>query len=205
MSPFFHFPPTFPPSPTLKMLKQRQTFANHFGPSGVSVLFTTFTLQQCWLPASVHAVLFIYWVLAFITKSIKLWKFLEYDIGLRFLRCCITIFLVVLYALLMAVEVNVIRIRVRECIWLKVIPVFSPFSPANFVLLSPCRNTSSFPTLRRWNRRRIYRIWEFDSCSRLWTCCPRFRFDKHQAKNAKDRAVSWFLASKNVSFTISDL
>ncbi|XP_029681721.1 ATP-binding cassette sub-family C member 9 isoform X3 [Takifugu rubripes] len=56
-------------------------------------------------------VLFIYWVLAFITKSIKLWKFLEYDIGLRFLRCCITIFVVVLYALLMAVEVNVIRIR----------------------------------------------------------------------------------------------
>lgn len=170
------------------------TFNVPFGPIGLSVLFTTFML----LPVSVHAVLFIYWVLAFITKSIKLWKFLEYDIGLRFLRCCITIFLVVLYALLMAVEVNVIRIRVRECVWLKIIPVFSPFSPAltNFVLLSPCRNMSSFPTLRRWNRRRICRIWEFDSSSRLWTFCPRCRYDKHQEKNAKDRAVSWFLASK---------
>lgn len=164
-------------------------------------------LWQCWLLVSVRAVLFIYWVLAFITKSIKLWKFLEYDIGLRFLRCCITIFLVVLYALLMAVEVNVIRIRVRGCVWLKIIPGFSPFRPAltNFVLLSPCRNMSSFPTLRRWSRRRIYRIWEFDSCSHLSTCCPRFRYDELQEKNAKDRAVSWFLASKNVSFTIYHL
>ncbi|XP_054623345.1 ATP-binding cassette sub-family C member 9 isoform X1 [Dunckerocampus dactyliophorus] len=56
-------------------------------------------------------VLFIYWVLAFITKSIKLWKFVEYKVGLQQLRFCITALLVILYGLLMAVEVNVIRIR----------------------------------------------------------------------------------------------
>lgn len=57
--------------------------------------------------------LFIYWVLAFITKSIKLWKFAENKVGVIHLRFCITTFLVALYALLMAVEVNVIRIRVN--------------------------------------------------------------------------------------------
>lgn len=56
--------------------------------------------------------LFIYWVLAFITKSIKLWKFAENKVGVIHLRFCITTVLVALYALLMAVEVNVIRIRV---------------------------------------------------------------------------------------------
>ncbi|KAJ3612093.1 hypothetical protein NHX12_020370, partial [Muraenolepis orangiensis] len=56
-------------------------------------------------------VLFIYWVLAFITKSIKLWKFAQYNVGPRHLRFCITALLVMLYGLLMAVEVNVIRVR----------------------------------------------------------------------------------------------
>uniref|UniRef100_A0A3Q1FN39 ATP-binding cassette, sub-family C (CFTR/MRP), member 9 n=1 Tax=Acanthochromis polyacanthus TaxID=80966 RepID=A0A3Q1FN39_9TELE len=56
-------------------------------------------------------VLFIYWVLAFITKSIKLWKFAEYNIGPQHLRFCITALLVILYGLLMAVEINVIRVR----------------------------------------------------------------------------------------------
>ncbi|XP_051911524.1 ATP-binding cassette sub-family C member 9 isoform X2 [Hippocampus zosterae] len=56
-------------------------------------------------------VLFIYWVLAFITKSIKLWKFAMYKVGMRHLRFCITALLVLLYGLLMAVEINVIRIR----------------------------------------------------------------------------------------------
>ncbi|XP_054595794.1 ATP-binding cassette sub-family C member 9 isoform X4 [Nothobranchius furzeri] len=56
-------------------------------------------------------VLFIYWVLAFITKSIKLWKFAEFSVGPQHLRFCITALLVVLYGLLMAVEINVIRVR----------------------------------------------------------------------------------------------
>ncbi|XP_035003071.1 ATP-binding cassette sub-family C member 9 [Hippoglossus stenolepis] len=56
-------------------------------------------------------VLFIYWVLAFITKSIKLWKYTEYNVGPRHLRFCITALLVILYGLLMGVEVNVIRVR----------------------------------------------------------------------------------------------
>lgn len=65
-------------------------------------------------PVSVFTVLFIYWVLAFITKSIKLWKFAEYHVGPQHLRFCITALLVVLYGLLMAVEINVIRVRVSE-------------------------------------------------------------------------------------------
>ncbi|XP_077400462.1 ATP-binding cassette sub-family C member 9 isoform X2 [Vanacampus margaritifer] len=56
-------------------------------------------------------VLFIYWVLAFITKSIKLWKFAVYTVDMKQLRFCITTLLVLLYGLLMAVEINVIRIR----------------------------------------------------------------------------------------------
>uniref|UniRef100_A0A3P8USD2 ATP-binding cassette, sub-family C (CFTR/MRP), member 9 n=1 Tax=Cynoglossus semilaevis TaxID=244447 RepID=A0A3P8USD2_CYNSE len=56
-------------------------------------------------------VLFIYWVLAFITKSIKLWKYTELDVGPQHLRFCITALLVILYGLLMAVEINVIRVR----------------------------------------------------------------------------------------------
>lgn len=60
------------------------------------------------------AVLFIYWVLAFITKTIKMWTFLEYGVGIRQLRFCITMLLVLLYGLLMAVEINVIRVRVGK-------------------------------------------------------------------------------------------
>ncbi|KAJ0012653.1 hypothetical protein NQD34_016987 [Periophthalmus magnuspinnatus] len=56
-------------------------------------------------------VLFIYWILAFITKTIKLWKFVVFGVRPRHLRFCITALLVLLYGLLMAVEVNVIRIR----------------------------------------------------------------------------------------------
>ncbi|XP_051974491.1 ATP-binding cassette sub-family C member 9-like isoform X1 [Xyrauchen texanus] len=55
--------------------------------------------------------LFIYWILAFITKMIKLWKFAEASLGVQQLSFCITALLVVLYGLLMAVEVNVIRVR----------------------------------------------------------------------------------------------
>ncbi|XP_041833390.1 ATP-binding cassette sub-family C member 9 isoform X2 [Melanotaenia boesemani] len=56
-------------------------------------------------------VLFIYWVLAFVTKSIKLWKFTEFHVGPQHLRFCITTLLVILYGLLMGVEINVIRVR----------------------------------------------------------------------------------------------
>lgn len=62
----------------------------------------------------VHTVLFIYWVLAFITKSIKLGKFIVYSVGPQHLRFHITTLLVILYGLLMAVEVNVIRVRVSH-------------------------------------------------------------------------------------------
>uniref|UniRef100_A0A673APH7 ATP-binding cassette, sub-family C (CFTR/MRP), member 9 n=1 Tax=Sphaeramia orbicularis TaxID=375764 RepID=A0A673APH7_9TELE len=69
----------------------------------VFLLFITFPI--------LFIVLFIYWVLAFITKSIKLWKFAEFTVGIRQLRFCITALLVILYGLLMAVEINVIRVR----------------------------------------------------------------------------------------------
>lgn len=53
-------------------------------------------------------------MLAFITKSIKLWKYAEFKVGPQHLRFCITALLVLLYGLLMAVEINVIRVRVSN-------------------------------------------------------------------------------------------
>ncbi|XP_061084939.1 ATP-binding cassette sub-family C member 9 isoform X4 [Conger conger] len=55
--------------------------------------------------------LFIYWVLAFITKTIKLGKYWQHHVGIQHMRFCITALLVLLYGLLMAVEINVIRVR----------------------------------------------------------------------------------------------
>uniref|UniRef100_A0A668TUA3 ATP-binding cassette, sub-family C (CFTR/MRP), member 9 n=1 Tax=Oreochromis aureus TaxID=47969 RepID=A0A668TUA3_OREAU len=69
----------------------------------VFLLFITFPI--------LFIVLFIYWVLAFITKSIKLWKFAEDKDASQYLRLYITALLVILYGLLMAVEINVIRVR----------------------------------------------------------------------------------------------
>lgn len=60
------------------------------------------------------AVLLIYWVLAFIMKTIKFAKYTEHGISLRQLRYCITALLVLLYGLLLAVEINVILGRVSE-------------------------------------------------------------------------------------------
>ncbi|KAM3924479.1 LOW QUALITY PROTEIN: ATP-binding cassette sub-family C member 9 [Leptodactylus fuscus] len=55
--------------------------------------------------------LFLYWILAFISKTIKLVKYCENGVGVHQLRFCITGAMVVLYGLLMAVEINVIRVR----------------------------------------------------------------------------------------------
>nr|XP_033808126.1 LOW QUALITY PROTEIN: ATP-binding cassette sub-family C member 9 [Geotrypetes seraphini] len=55
--------------------------------------------------------LFLYWILAFISKTIKLVKYCEYEVGVSQLRFCITATMVILYGLLMAVEINVIRVR----------------------------------------------------------------------------------------------
>ncbi|XP_054632452.1 ATP-binding cassette sub-family C member 8 isoform X4 [Dunckerocampus dactyliophorus] len=59
--------------------------------------------------------LLIYWVLAFIMKTIKFAKYTEHGIGPRQLRYCITGLLVLLYGLLLAVEVNVIMGRRYMC------------------------------------------------------------------------------------------
>ncbi|XP_048355473.1 ATP-binding cassette sub-family C member 9 isoform X9 [Sphaerodactylus townsendi] len=55
--------------------------------------------------------LFLYWVMAFVTKTIKLVRYCQDAVPLAQLRFCITVIMVVLYGLLMAVEINVIRIR----------------------------------------------------------------------------------------------
>ncbi|XP_051915981.1 ATP-binding cassette sub-family C member 8 isoform X3 [Hippocampus zosterae] len=59
--------------------------------------------------------LLIYWVLAFIVKTIKFVKYTEHGIGARQLRYCITCLLVLLYGLLLAVEINVILGRRYMC------------------------------------------------------------------------------------------
>ncbi|TNN59789.1 ATP-binding cassette sub-family C member 8 [Liparis tanakae] len=59
--------------------------------------------------------LLIYWVLAFIMKTIKFAKYTEHGIGTRQLRYCITGLLVLLYGLLLAVEINVILGRRYMC------------------------------------------------------------------------------------------
>ncbi|XP_061678386.1 ATP-binding cassette sub-family C member 8 isoform X1 [Syngnathoides biaculeatus] len=59
--------------------------------------------------------LLIYWVLAFIMKTIKFAKYTEHGIGPRQLRYCITCLLVLLYGLLLAVEINVILGRRYVC------------------------------------------------------------------------------------------
>ncbi|XP_067849957.1 ATP-binding cassette sub-family C member 8 isoform X1 [Heptranchias perlo] len=55
--------------------------------------------------------LLVYWTLAFITKTVKFAKFYEHGIGLSQLRFCIATLLAILYGMLLAVEVNVIRVR----------------------------------------------------------------------------------------------
>ncbi|KPP62631.1 ATP-binding cassette sub-family C member 8-like, partial [Scleropages formosus] len=50
--------------------------------------------------------LLIYWVLAFVTKTIKFAKYYEQGVGMGQLRFCITGLLVLLYGLLLAVEIN---------------------------------------------------------------------------------------------------
>ncbi|XP_078537187.1 ATP-binding cassette sub-family C member 8 isoform X2 [Lissotriton helveticus] len=55
--------------------------------------------------------LLVYWTIAFITKTIKFVKFCDNGIGLSQLRFCLTGLLVILYGMLLAVEMNVIRVR----------------------------------------------------------------------------------------------
>lgn len=66
--------------------------------------------------------LLIYWVLAFVSKTIKFVKYTEHGIGLRQLRFGITGLLTLLYGLLLAVEINVILTRVNDCVSVICIP-----------------------------------------------------------------------------------
>ncbi|KAJ7422498.1 ATP-binding cassette transporter sub-family C member 8 [Willisornis vidua] len=55
--------------------------------------------------------LFVYWIMAFVTKTIKLVRYCQDGVPFSQLRFCITGIMVILYGLLMAVEINVIRVR----------------------------------------------------------------------------------------------
>ncbi len=66
--------------------------------------------------------LLIYWVLAFLSKAIKFAKYTDHGIGLRQLRFGITGLLTLLYGLLLAVEINVILSRVKDCVSVMFIP-----------------------------------------------------------------------------------
>ncbi|XP_067415342.1 ATP-binding cassette sub-family C member 9 isoform X2 [Emydura macquarii macquarii] len=55
--------------------------------------------------------LFLYWIMAFVTKTIKLVRYCEDGVSFSQLRFCITGIMVILYGLLMAVEINVVRVR----------------------------------------------------------------------------------------------
>lgn len=76
-------------------------------------IFSRFVLCLfCALICGFLSALLIYWVLAFIMKTIKFAKYTEHGIGPGQLRFCITGLLVLLYGLLLAVEINVILGRV---------------------------------------------------------------------------------------------
>ncbi|XP_038663730.1 ATP-binding cassette sub-family C member 8 isoform X5 [Scyliorhinus canicula] len=60
--------------------------------------------------------LLVYWTLAFVTKTVKFAKFCEHGIGLSQLRFCIAALLAILYGMLLAVEVNVIRVRKKSSV-----------------------------------------------------------------------------------------
>ena len=66
--------------------------------------------------SGLSSALLIYWILAFIMKTIKFAKYTEHGIGPRQLRYCITGLLMMVYGLLLAVEINVILGRVSECV-----------------------------------------------------------------------------------------
>ncbi|MEE6499452.1 hypothetical protein FKM82_003458 [Ascaphus truei] len=55
--------------------------------------------------------LLVYWTLAFITKTIKFVKFCDNGVGFLELRFCLTGLLAIFYGMLLAVEMNVIRVR----------------------------------------------------------------------------------------------
>ncbi|XP_068116443.1 ATP-binding cassette sub-family C member 8 isoform X2 [Hyperolius riggenbachi] len=55
--------------------------------------------------------LLVYWMLAFITKTIKFVKFWDNGVWFLQLRFCLTGLLAIFYGMLLAVEINVIRVR----------------------------------------------------------------------------------------------
>uniref|UniRef100_A0A8D3ABM7 ATP-binding cassette, sub-family C (CFTR/MRP), member 8 n=1 Tax=Scophthalmus maximus TaxID=52904 RepID=A0A8D3ABM7_SCOMX len=82
--------------------------------SGIASIIYYHNIETSNFPKLLIALL-IYWMLAFITKTIKFAKYTEHGIGPRQLRYCITGLLAVLYGLLLAVEINVILGRRYMC------------------------------------------------------------------------------------------
>uniref|UniRef100_A0A8C5GGQ2 ATP-binding cassette, sub-family C (CFTR/MRP), member 8 n=1 Tax=Gouania willdenowi TaxID=441366 RepID=A0A8C5GGQ2_GOUWI len=82
--------------------------------AGVTSIIYYHNIETSNFPRLLLALL-IYWVLAFIMKTIKFAKYTEHGISPRQLRYCITGLLVLLYGLLLAVEINVILGRRYVC------------------------------------------------------------------------------------------
>lgn len=77
-------------------------------------LYVFATVELVNLDVFFSTALLFYWTLAFITKTIKFVKFCDNGVGFSQLRFCLTGLLVVLYGMLLAVEINVIRVRVSN-------------------------------------------------------------------------------------------
>lgn len=77
-------------------------------------LYVFATVELVNLDIFFSTALLFYWTLAFITKTIKFVKFCDNGVGFSQLRFCLTGLLVVLYGMLLAVEINVIRVRVSN-------------------------------------------------------------------------------------------
>ncbi|XP_046890754.1 ATP-binding cassette sub-family C member 8 isoform X2 [Hypomesus transpacificus] len=82
--------------------------------AGVTSIIYYHNIETSNFPKLLIALL-IYWMLAFLMKTIKFAKYTEHGIGPRQLRYCITGLLALLYGLLLAVEVNVILGRRYIC------------------------------------------------------------------------------------------
>ncbi|XP_072291740.1 ATP-binding cassette sub-family C member 8-like [Eucyclogobius newberryi] len=82
--------------------------------AGITSIIFYHNIETSNFPKLLMALL-IYWVLAFLTKTIKFAKYTEHGIGPGQLRFCITGLLVLLYGLLLTVELSVIHGRRYMC------------------------------------------------------------------------------------------
>lgn len=104
-----------------RFINSARLLSTHHSSSVWRVIFKTNTDYEIgsnyYLWFNMFTALLIYWILAFITKTIKFAKYTEHGIGMRQLRYCLTGLLVLLYGLLLTVEINVILGRVSALLF----------------------------------------------------------------------------------------